>query len=92
MRGMVWVWLNRLASGDIDPEEIRRLIGSKRWRWVEFAGYAVIFRSLEDTELQKIKALLPTLLIARIVPVADVQKMGAQLLGELEEEPDETED
>jgi hypothetical protein len=88
MRGMLSVWLNRLASGQVDPDEIHRLIGSTRWRWVEFAGYAVIFRSLEDSELEKIQALLPTLVIARIVPVADIQRLGAQLL-QLEDEAGE---
>jgi hypothetical protein len=61
-------------------DEIHRLLGRKRWRWVEFAGYAIVFRPLSDAEREKRGAALPTLLIGRIVPVAEIARIGKEFL------------
>jgi hypothetical protein len=80
MQGMLSVWLHRLSTGQVDSDEIHRLLGRKRWRWVEFAGYAIVFRPLSDAEREKRGAALPTLLIGRIVPVAEIARIGKEFL------------
>lgn len=84
-RRLVSIGIARLAAGQIDASEVRRLIGSDDWRWIEFAGWAVVFRMLSDIEIVEKGLAQDTLVIQRIVSTDAVTRKGAAVLADIDD-------
>jgi len=85
MQDMLLAWIRRIINGQVDPNTLHTVIGSKRdppWRWSRFAGYAILFRFLSEEELQARSLFADQMLVARIVDSGYLAKVIEELLAE----------
>lgn len=85
MQDMLLAWMRRIINGQVDPNTVRDIIGSRRdppWRWSPFAGHAIVYRFLADAELQERGLFADQMLVARIVEMAYLAEVIDELLAE----------
>jgi hypothetical protein len=83
-RQVLRVRLHRLVTGQVDPKDIRLLLGAPQdppWQWTRFVGsIVVVFRFLSEMELQQRGRSEPQILVARIVEQAFLEQVAKDLL------------